>query len=136
MHRTWEEEGSELLDHIERRWRSHYGVHELQRRIVTALQAVKHALQQDSADARLILSAYRRLPRHEIKREELAQANEALRRLLKSLGVAVVGLLPLSFITLPALFALAHRLGIELLPAANSADGGRAPETPGRSRKK
>ncbi len=136
MHQAWEKDASELLGRIERRWRSRYSAQELQRRIVNVLQAVKLALQRDSADVRLILSAYRRLLRHEIEREELARANEALRRLLKSLGVAVVGLLPLSFITLPALFALAHRLGIELLPAADAAGAGKTPGTSGRSRKK
>lgn len=136
MHHRWEKDASELLIRLEQHWREQYTAHELQRRIVAALQSVKQALARDSADARLILAAYRHLLHREAQREELAQANEALRRLLKSLGLAVVVLLPISFITLPALFALAHRLGIELLPGAETAGHDKAQEAPHQSRKK
>ncbi|MFQ5489038.1 MAG: hypothetical protein ACE5ET_11425 [Gammaproteobacteria bacterium] len=135
MHHGWEKDASELLIRLEQHWREQYTVHELQRRIVAALQSIKQALTRDSADARLILDAYRHLLHHEARQEELAQANEALRRLLKSLGLAVVVLLPMSFITLPALFALAHRLGIGLLPAAETAGNDKTPETHHQSRK-
>jgi len=130
MHYGWEKDASELLIRLEQHWREQYTAHELQRRIVAALHSVKQALARDSADARLIVAAYRHLLHQKARGEELAQANEALRRLLKSLGLAVVVLLPMSFITLPALFALAHSLGIELLPAAETAGKDKAREAP------
>jgi len=116
MHR----EAKRLLHRLEQHWQPHYRPEELHQRLTEMLLTIKRALAQDSADARLVVATHRRmLLQHETDPKELERADKALKRLLKSLGVVVVGLLPLSFITLPALFALAHHFGIELLPDEN-----------------
>jgi len=116
MHPGWEKDAGRLLQHLEKHWRSQYQAKELRQQLTSALLAVQRALEHDTEDARLIVVTYRRHLRHEAQPQELELANEALKRFLKSLGVAAVGLLPLSFITLPVLFGLARHLGIELLP--------------------
>ena len=121
MHREWEKEATELLARLERRWQAEYSPRELRQHLVGALHRLRRALARDTDDARLVVETYRQLLHHQATAETVQQANEALHRLLRDLGLAVLTLLPFSFITLPALFTLAHHLGIELA----------SPETPG-----
>ncbi len=111
-----ERQAAELLAYLEEYWRVHYPELKLHEHLTDMLHAARQALAQDSDDARLIITAYSRSLKHEIKPAELKRANAAVKRLLKSLGLMTVSLMPLSFITLPGLFALARYFDIELLP--------------------
>ena len=127
MHRFSEKEARQLLQRLERHWRPQYGTEELRHELRRSLRTIKHALARDSADARLVIHTWHRLLRHEARQHELDAANRALIRVLKSLGIAVLGVLPLGFITLPAVFGLAHHFGIELVPAGEE-PGNDAPQ--------
>ena len=48
--------------------------------------------------------------------EELNDANEQLKQLLKSLGLGILIVLPFSPITLPYIFSKAKELNIDLIP--------------------
>ena len=48
--------------------------------------------------------------------EELDDANEQLKQLLKSLGLGILIVLPFSPITLPYIFSKAKELNIDLIP--------------------
>ena len=110
-----EKQAGKLLLSLEEYWQAHYPERGLHERLTEMLYAAREALAQNNADVRLIIATRNRLLRHEISVTEMKKANETVKRLLKSLGIMVVGLLPLSFITLPGLFALAHYSGIDLL---------------------
>ncbi len=120
------------LVRLERHWRSRYRPGELRRRLTGLLHAIRDELARDGTDARLVLATYRRMLRHQAGAREVDSANKALRRLLKRLGVAAVGLMPMGFVTLPVLFSLAHRFGVELDPGeepAGTADASRGDRT-------
>ena len=48
--------------------------------------------------------------------EELDEANEQLKQLLKSLGLGILIVLPFSPLTLPYIFSKAKELNIDLIP--------------------
>ena len=119
---------SRQLARLERHWRSQYRPKELRRHLTSLLHRLQDELSRDGADARLVLATYRRMLHHGASARDIDSANKALRRLLKRLGVAAVGLMPMGFVTLPVLFSLAHRFGVELDPGeepAGTADASR-----------
>jgi len=116
IHTGWEADARQLLQQLEQHWETDIHPDEVRRRIIELLLLIKRALARDSADARFVMITYQRILKHQAKKEEQAQANEALKRLLGELSVMVVSILPFAFVTLPGLFALAHHFGIELLP--------------------
>lgn len=116
IHPKWEKDAGQLLRQLEQHWYADIRPKEVHRRIINLLLLVKRALARDSADARFVVTIYRRILRHQAGKKEQAQANEALKRILGELSVVTVSILPFAFVTLPGLFALAHHFGIELLP--------------------
>ena len=126
MEGKWENDGARLLARLERHWQARYTPRQLRRHLLVALGTLREALARDTGDARLVLETYRQLLHRRATAQAVEEANEALRRLLKDLGLAILALLPLSFITLPALFALAHRLGMDLVPPETPAGTDRA----------
>ncbi|HFD79052.1 MAG TPA: hypothetical protein ENK05_01505 [Gammaproteobacteria bacterium] len=125
MHAGWEKDARQLLQRLEHHWRPHFAGEELRNQLRGTLRAIKRALARDSAEAREVVKTYRRVLRREAGKDEVERANRALLRFLRDMGVVTVGILPMSFITLPALFALAHHLGIELLPDAGDDGAGK-----------
>ena len=119
MYQPTEKDARRLLKHLEQHWQvhySHYSRKELHRRLNSVLPLIKQALARDSKDTRKIIITYHRSLKHEVTAEEITQANAALARILVEMGAIVVSLMPLAFITLPGLFALARHFDIELLP--------------------
>lgn len=102
--------------------RQQYSAEEIRRQLSQLLTLLQRQLAGTSADARLVATTYRRVAQRKAEGHEIAAANQALRRLLAELGVAVVGILPGGFITLPALYAVARHYQIELVPGVASAD--------------
>ncbi len=106
-----------LLEQLEEHWRDKYSVEEGHHRLNELLLLLRDALKENSNNAKIISEAYMRLTvGEELSEQEIQTANHALVELLEFLGVAVIGLLPGSVITLPALFSLAKHFDIELLP--------------------
>ena len=119
-----EEDARQLLRQLEHHWRTDIRPNEVHRRIINLLLLIKRALERDGADARFVVATYRRMLKHQAGKEEQAQANEALKRILGELSVVAVSILPFAFVTLPGLFALAHHFGIELLPGDSDSPSG------------
>lgn len=102
--------------------RQQYSAEEIRRRFSQLLNLLQHKIAGSGADARLVATTYRRMVQRRAEEHEIEAANRALRRLLAELGVAVVGILPGGFITLPALYAVARHYRIELVPGVAPAD--------------
>ncbi len=120
----WPPDAARLLAALERHWHPVHSRAEVHRRLHRLLERVREILAQDGADARLVLESYRCMLRQQGQCPDLEAANHALRRLLASLGIAIAGILPLSFVTLPVLIALDRHFGSGLF-------GGEAPHSPG-----
>lgn len=106
-----------LLEQLEEHWRGKYSVEEGHHRLNDLLLLLRDALKESSNNAKIISETYMQLTAgEELSEQEIQTANRALVKLLEFLGIAVIGLLPGSVITLPALFSLANHFDIELLP--------------------
>lgn len=110
-------EGKPVLTRLERYWRLRRPAPPGREQIRQVLFHLREVLHHNGRNTRIVSRTWLRLAaREEIDAGELEAANRALRDLLKTLGITVVGILPGSFITLPGLFALARRFNIDLLP--------------------
>jgi RNase P/RNase MRP subunit p30 len=98
------------------------------------LLILKLALAQEKRETREMLSIYRRYTLKQASRQELREANQQFRDILKGLGLGVIVVLPFSPITLPLVFKLAKLLGVDIMPSAfnrmsdSQIKSGRSPE--------
>ena len=63
-----------------------------------------------------MLDIYIKYAEGDVTEEELKNANEQLKEILKSLGLGVLIILPFSPVTLPYIFSKAKELNIDLIP--------------------
>ncbi len=63
-----------------------------------------------------MLDVYIKYVEGNVSEEELENANEQLKEILKSLGLGILIVLPFSPITLPYIFSKAKELNIDLIP--------------------
>ena len=63
-----------------------------------------------------MLDVYIKYVEGNVSEEELENANEQLKEILKSLGLGILIVLPFSPITLPYIFSKAKELDIDLIP--------------------
>jgi len=113
----------QLLDNLEEHWREEYSVEELHAHLHHLLLELKDILKENTENTKLFTKTYLRFAKGEkLTREEMKTANHALAELLKYLGIAVIGILPGAFVTLPGLYALANHFKVDLLPAIPSAE--------------
>ncbi|HEC07143.1 MAG TPA: hypothetical protein ENJ12_09835 [Thiolapillus brandeum] len=107
----------QLLEHLEEHWREKYTVEELHAHLHHMLLELKDILEENTENTKLFTKTYLRFATGEkLSHEEMQAANHALAELLKYLGMAVIGILPGAFITLPGLYALANHFNVDLLP--------------------
>ena len=131
-----EDEAREMLHILELHWHRRYCPEEIRGNVKELLLQLKRTLARESADARFVVSTFRRLLRNEALEEELELANQVLKRMVAELSVVVVSILPFAFVTLPGVLALANHFGIELLPSERDTrhPEDRGEDTNGRSR--
>ena len=111
----------QLIETLEEHWREKYTAEELHAHLHRLLLELKDILEENTQNTKLFASTYFRFAAGEkLTREEMKAANHALAELLKYLGMAVIGILPGAFITLPGLYALAEHFNIDLLPEISS----------------
>jgi hypothetical protein len=116
-------EARQLLDHLEEYWRKKYTAEQLHTQLHHLLLELKDILQENTQNTKTFSRTYLRFAAGErLGREEMDAANHALAELLKYLGMAVIGILPGAFVTLPGLYALAKHFDIDLLPEISSAE--------------
>ena len=63
-----------------------------------------------------MLDIYIKYAEGNVSEEELENANEQLKEILKSLGLGILIILPFSPVTLPYIFSKAKELNIDLIP--------------------
>ena len=63
-----------------------------------------------------MLDVYIKYVEGNVTEEELENANEQLKEILKSLGLGILIVLPFSPVTLPYIFSKAKELNIDLIP--------------------
>ena len=112
----------ELVARLETDWRSRLQPQALHAEIRATLQRIKEELARDSDDARLVLHVYHHWLQGQAGTEELERANRALEHIVADLGLFILAAMPLGFITLPAVFALARHFGVDL--ATHPPEGG------------
>lgn len=74
-------------------------------------------LSDEAFDTKVMVEVYSRFLQGRATREQISEANTQFFDLIKNLGLGVVVVLPFSFLTLPLLFKLSKRLGIDILPS-------------------
>lgn len=106
----------QLLLDLEHHWQAQLSPRELRQRLRGLLLEIRAALSQGGVDAQVVLHTYGHLVEGApVTTEEVARANQALKELLKGLGIALAGILPGAFITLPVIYALARHFHVDLL---------------------
>ncbi len=83
-----------------------------------ALVVLQKGLAQESAETRQMLAIYHKYTRGEATEQEMQEANQQFKDVIKGLGLSVVVILPFSPITLPAIVKLGKKVGIDVLPSA------------------
>lgn len=91
---------------------------ELMARVKQSLIALKQALAQEKAETKVMLSTYQRYRKGLASEEEMREANEQFKDLLRGLGLSVFAIMPFSPITIPAIVKLGQKVGIEVLPSS------------------
>lgn len=82
-----------------------------------ALLVLQKGMAQEREETRKMLITYHKYTRGEATEQEMLEANQQFRDVIKGLGLSVVVILPFSPITLPAIVKLGQRFGIEVLPS-------------------
>lgn len=91
---------------------------ELLTRVKQSLVLLKKALAQETVETKVMLSTYQRYTKGLASEEEMREANEQFKDLLRGLGLSVFAILPFSPITIPAIVKLGQKVGIEVLPSS------------------
>ncbi len=87
-------------------------------KIVEALEALKTALAQETAESKQMLETYAKYTLGKATHEEIAEADKQFQDILKTLGLGVFSVLPLAPITIPLIIKISKKLGIDILPSA------------------
>ncbi len=80
------------------------------------LLKLKHILAQEGKETKHMLEVYLRFTRGKAEIEEMKQANDQFKDLLKSAGLGVFIVLPFAPVTIPLVVKFARKIGVELLP--------------------
>ena len=80
------------------------------------LKKLQQSFLTENAQNKKMLDIYIKYAEGSASEEELDNANEQLKEILKSLGLGIWIILPFSPITLPYIFSKAKELNIDLIP--------------------
>jgi len=84
--------------------------------MIESLIKIKGALAEENEETKKMLEIYYRFTIEKASKEEMEQANEQFRSMLKTIGLGVLAILPFSPITIPLLVKIGKFLGINILP--------------------
>lgn len=104
----------DLLTRLESHWQPKYQANALHEKISHSLKQLKKELARDNDEARMVMRVYRKSLHEELSPDELQQANQALEHIIADLGLFILATLPLGFVTLPTVIALARHFDIDL----------------------
>jgi|TARA_B100001741_G_C16195161_1_gene433285 hypothetical protein len=80
------------------------------------LKKLQQSFLTENIQNKKMLDVYIKYVEGNVTEEELENANEQLKEILKSLGLGILIVLPFSPITLPYIFSKAKELNIDLIP--------------------
>ena len=80
------------------------------------LKKLQQSFLTENMQNKKMLDIYIKYAEGDVSEEELNNANEQLKEILKSLGLGVLIILPFSPVTLPYIFSKAKELNIDLIP--------------------
>ena len=80
------------------------------------LKKLQQSFLTENIQNKKMLDIYIKYAEGDVTEEELKNANEQLKEILKSLGLGVLIILPFSPVTLPYIFSKAKELNIDLIP--------------------
>ena len=80
------------------------------------LNKLQQSFLTENVQNKKMLDVYIKYVEGNVSEEELENANEQLKEILKSLGLGILIVLPFSPITLPYIFSKAKELNIDLIP--------------------
>ena len=80
------------------------------------LNKLQQSFLTENIQNKKMLDVYIKYVEGNVTEEELENANEQLKEILKSLGLGILIVLPFSPITLPYIFSKAKELNIDLIP--------------------
>ncbi len=80
------------------------------------LKKLQQSFLTENIQNKKMLDIYIKYAEGDVSEEELNNANEQLKEILKSLGLGVLIVLPFSPVTLPYIFSKAKELNIDLIP--------------------
>ena len=80
------------------------------------LKKLQQSFLTENIQNKKMLDIYIKYAEGDVSEEELENANEQLKEILKSLGLGILIVLPFSPVTLPYIFSKAKELNIDLIP--------------------
>ena len=80
------------------------------------LKKLQQSFLTENIQNKKMLDIYIKYAEGNVSEEELENANEQLKEILKSLGLGILIVLPCSPVTLPYIFSKAKELNIDLIP--------------------
>jgi len=80
------------------------------------LRIVRSALRTESQETATMLKTYLEYTKGDATAEEMKEANQQFRGLLKAIGLGALAVLPFSPITIPLIVKIGERLGVDVLP--------------------
>ncbi len=86
--------------------------------VIAQLKILKTGLAQESQETAYMLKVYRNFLQGKADAQQLKEAHQQMRDIIKTKGLGALLILPFSVLTLPILVKLAERLGIEIFPSA------------------
>ena len=86
------------------------------KRFYSILSKIQDSFLEENLENKKMLDVYLKYVEGSASKEELDNANEQLKEILKSLGLGILIILPFSPVTLPYIFSKAKELNIDLIP--------------------
>ena len=86
------------------------------KRFYSILSKIQDSFLEENLENKKMLDVYLKYVEGSASEEELDNANEQLKEILKSLGLGILIILPFSPVTLPYIFSKAKELNIDLIP--------------------
>lgn len=86
--------------------------------LTNSLKTLKAGLAEESDETKQMLQTYLNYTKGEVSKEQMEQANEQFRDLLRAMGLTVFVALPFAPVTIPFLVKLGEMLGVTILPSA------------------
>ena len=93
-------------------------IYSFKQKLRIQLVKLREGLANEGVETQQMIATYRNFLSGAASREELKIANSQLRDIMRTAGLGVLLVLPLSFLTLPILVKIGERLGIRVLPSS------------------